>query len=146
MPIDSRPLHEFLRFALVGALQNGVNLATFAIAILVGVPLLLAAALAAIIALAVSFGFNRAWAFKDRKDRARVRAARFVTIWTTFVLLGPPTLAALVHVFHLPRVLAQAIVILVGAPFSYIAHRRWTFRVESADASLPAADALRRVS
>lgn len=120
-------LHQFIRFAVVGVLQNGINLSAFALAVAVGVPYLAASVLAAVVALSVSFFLNLRWTFRRQVGGVPGRAFRFVIIWTTILLLGLPILATLVSVAHLPRVLAQAIVIAIGAPLSYTAQRRWTF-------------------
>jgi putative flippase GtrA len=120
-------LRQFARFSVVGVLQNGTNLAVFAIVIAAGVPYLLASLLAAAVALTLSFFLNLRWTFPGRSSRMRARVVRFVTIWVTIVLLGLPLLAALVSLGHVPRIIAQAIVIAVGAPVSYMAQRRWTF-------------------
>jgi putative flippase GtrA len=124
---NSPNLSEFIRFAVVGTAQNGLNLCVFALAVAGGVPYLFASVLAATAALSVSFALNRRWTFPGRTDQTTSRAIRFVTIWVMVVLLALPVLAVLVDVVHLPRVLAQAIVILIGAPASYAAQRRWTF-------------------
>jgi len=121
-------LRQFVRFATVGVAQNGTNLAVFALEVALGVPFLLAAAIAAIISLAVSFVMNRRWTFPGTGDRTGGRAARFVLVWVGFVAVALPTLALLVNVAHLPRVAAQALIICVGAPLSYFLQRRWTFR------------------
>jgi dolichol-phosphate mannosyltransferase len=124
---DSPNVREFARFAVVGGAQNGVNLGVFALAISVGVPYIAASVLAAAVALAVSFALNLSWTFPGREGPASRRAVRFATVWIAILLLALPVLAILVSVAHLPRVLAQAIVILIGAPASYLAQRRWTF-------------------
>jgi putative flippase GtrA len=124
---NSPNLREFIRYATVGAVQNGLNLCVFAGAVACGVPYLLASVLAAIVALSVSFALNRRWTFPGRTDQTTGRAIRFVAIWVMVVLLALPVLAVLVDVVHLPRILAQAIVVLIGAPASYAAQRRWTF-------------------
>ena len=124
---DPPSLREFVRFAVVGTAQNGLNLAVFALAIAGGVPYILASVLAAAVALSVSFVLNLRWTFPGRTGPTTGRAVRFVTVWITIVLLALPVLAVLVGVAHLPRVLAQAVVVLVGAPASYAAQRRWTF-------------------
>ena len=121
-------LHQFIRFGAVGLLQNGVNLCVFALAIAVDVPYLAGSVLAAAVALLVSFFLNLRWTFRGSYDRMTGRAFRFVTVWVTIVLLGLPILALLVSVAHLPRILAQAIIIAIGAPISYTAQRHWTFR------------------
>jgi putative flippase GtrA len=128
---DGPNIREFARFAVVGLAQNGLNLGVFGLAISSGVPYIFASIFAATAALALSFSLNLAWTFPGRTGRTIRRAARFVTLWVTILLLGLPVLALLVSVAHLPRVLAQAIVILIGAPASYAAQRRWTFGRES---------------
>lgn len=120
-------LHRFGRFAIVGVFQNAVNVGAFAAAVAGGVPFLLAFVLAACVALTVSFALNRAWTFPGTTDRTATRALRFGAIWVTMLLLGLPTLAGLVDIAHLPRVLAQTLIIVAGAPLSYLAQRRWTF-------------------
>jgi putative flippase GtrA len=124
---NSPDLSEFIRYATVGAVQNGLNLCVFALAVAGGVPYLIASVLAAAIALSVSFALNRRWTFRGRTDQTTGRAIRFVAIWIVIVLLALPVLAVLVDVVHLPQVVAQAIVVLIGAPASYAAQRRWTF-------------------
>jgi putative flippase GtrA len=121
-------VRQFIRFAIVGVAQNGTNLAVFALAIALGVPYLLAAVIAAVIALSLSFALNRRWTFPGTNDRSTGRAIRFVAVWLGFLALALPTLALLVEVAHMPRVLSQAIIIFVGAPLSYLIQRRWTFR------------------
>lgn len=120
-------LSEFIRYSMVGVIQNGLNIGAFAIAVAGGVPFLVASVLAACVALAVSFSLNRSWTFPGRRDRTTKRAIRFVAIWITFVLLALPILAVLVDVAYLPKVLAQTLVIIVGAPASYAAQRHWAF-------------------
>jgi putative flippase GtrA len=119
--------HQFARFAVVGVLQNGLNLLTFAAAITIDVPYLLASLMAAVVALAASFFLNLRWTFTGRTGRTTATAARYVTVWVTILLLGLPALAIMVSIAHLPRIAAQAIVIAIGAPISYLIQRRWTF-------------------
>ncbi len=120
-------LRQFIRFSIVGIIQNGLNIAVFAGAVVIGVPFLLASVMAAVMALAVSFSLNRRWTFAAATDQTRERAIRFVGIWITILLAGLPVLALLVEVADLPKVLAQATVVMIGAPVSYSAQRRWTF-------------------
>jgi putative flippase GtrA len=123
----SQDVRQFFRFAVIGLLQNGLNLGAFALAIAYGIPFLVASVMAAVVALSVSFSLNRRWTFPGATDRSANRAVRFATIWLAFVLLALPILALLVDVVHLPRVLSQATIIVIGAPASYFVQRRWTF-------------------
>jgi putative flippase GtrA len=124
---DRPNVREFLRYAVVGGAQNGLNLLVFAGAIWVRVPYILASVIAAIAALAFSFVLNHLWTFPSTESHVATRAVRFAVVWVAVVGLTLLVLALLVDVAHLPRVLAQAIAILLGAPLSYAAQRRWTF-------------------
>jgi putative flippase GtrA len=121
-------VRQFVRYAIVGATQNVTNLAAFALATVVGVPLVPAALLAAVAALALSFTLNRRWTFPGSDDRTARRVTRFVAVWLAFVVVAIPTLVLLVEVAHVPKLLAQALIILVGAPLSYVVQRNWTFQ------------------
>jgi putative flippase GtrA len=130
---DDRPnIREFLRYAVVGGAQNGLNLLVFAGAVWVGVPYLLASVIAAVAALSFSFVLNHMWTFPSAESRVAARAIRFALIWAAVVALTLLVLAILVDVADLPRVLAQAIAILLAAPLSYGAQRRWAFRYDTA--------------
>lgn len=129
-------VRQFVRFAIVGLAQNGANLAIFALMVALGVPFILAAAIAAVVALAFSFVLNRRWTFPGTEDHTTRRAARFALVWLAFVAVALPTLALLVDVAHLPRVPAQALIIFVGAPLSYFIQRQWTFRATDPAASV----------
>lgn len=141
MPPDrhDRPnVREFLRYAVVGGAQNGLNLLVFAGAVWAGVAYLLASVIAAVAALSFSFVLNHMWTFPSSGSRVAARAIRFALIWVIVVALTLLVLAILVDVAGLPRVLAQAIAILLAAPLSYGAQRRWAFRY---DGSYAPADA-----
>lgn len=120
-------LRQFIRFASVGVIQNSLNIAVFAIAVTVGIPFIVASVIAALVALTASFLLNRRWTFPGRSDQTTRRAICFLTIWVSVLLLMLPILAVLVDIVHLPKVLAQASVVIIGAPMSYMAQRRWTF-------------------
>jgi putative flippase GtrA len=127
---NSETIWQFMRFAVVGVIQNGLNLGVFAVFVIAGVPFLLASALAAILALAVSFMLNHRWTFPGGSDRVASRVVRYITIWVIIVLCALSALAILVDIAHIEKVLAQAIVVVAGAPVSYAAQRRWTFKGE----------------
>jgi putative flippase GtrA len=121
---------QFVRYGMVGLIQNGTNVASYALAIAVGVPYLLAAVISALIALVLSFVLNRRWTFAATRGRARSQAVRYVAIWIGFLGFALPVLALLVQVAHLPKVLAQVLIIAIGAPVSYLLQRNWSFGLE----------------
>ncbi len=128
MSVYTNPdIRQFLRYAIVGAIQNGASFAVFVLAVSVNVPYLLAAVIAAVVALTLGFSLNLRWTFPGSEGERAERAIRFVVIWLIFVGIALPTLALLVEVAHLPRVLAQALILVFAAPFSFLLQRRWTF-------------------
>jgi len=121
-------VRQFARYAVVGVTQNGANIALFALVVTLGVPLVPGALIAAAGALALSFALNHRWTFPGAEDRAAGRAARYAIVWIGFIVTAIPTLVLLVKMFGVPRIAAQAMIIAVGAPISYLIQRNWTFR------------------
>jgi putative flippase GtrA len=126
-------VRQFLRYAVVGATQNGASLALFALLSVLGVALVPAALISAAAALTLGFALNHRWTFPGTEDRKAGRATRYVLVWLAFVATMVPTLVVLVEVLHVPRVAAQALIIGVGAPISYLVQRHWTFRPSAAE-------------
>jgi putative flippase GtrA len=120
-------LRQFIRFGVVGVIQNGLNIGVYAACVAAGVPFLVAFVVAAAVSLVMAFLLNRRWTFAVSSDRSAERAIRFVAIWIAIVLLALPLLAVLVDVAGVPKVPAQVIVVAIGAPVSFLAQRRWTF-------------------
>jgi putative flippase GtrA len=119
---------QAVRFGIVGVLQNALNVAVFAVATGVGVNYRLAAVAAALLALIVSFAFNRAWTFPGRGAPVHHQGARYALVFTAAVALGVVVLTLLVDVAGMPKVGAQAVAILIVAPLSFLAQRAWVFR------------------
>lgn len=119
---------EAVRFGVVGLLQNGLNVAVFALATGLGVHYRSAAVLAAVVALLASFAFNRAWTFPGRAGPIHRQGARYALVFASAVALGVVLLTFFVEVAGLPEVAAQVAAILVVAPLSFIVQRAWVFR------------------
>ena len=117
---------RFARFAAVGVLQNGVNVAAFALAFHGGVPYLAAALLAAALALALSFVLNRSWTFGASGGVAGP-AVRYTIVFAGAVAAGLAILTALVEIAGVHPVVAQVLAILIVAPASFLAQRGWVF-------------------
>jgi putative flippase GtrA len=122
------PVREAIRFATVGVLQNGLNVAVFALATAVGVQYRVAAVLAGLVALVASFLFNRQWTFTSRTAPIHHQGLRYLIVFASAVALGVVLLTFFVEVAGLPEVLAQVAAILVVAPVSFLVQRSWVFR------------------
>jgi putative flippase GtrA len=126
---------EAVRFGVVGVLQNGLNLAVFALATALGVPYRGAAVVAAIVALLASFLLNRGWTFPGRGARIHHQGARYALVFASAVALGVLVLTFFVEVAGLPEVAAQAAAILVVAPLSFLVQRAWVFKAPQRSAA-----------
>jgi len=76
---------EAVRFGIVGLIQNALNVAVFALATGAGVHYRIAAVLAALAALVVSFAFNRAWTFPGRGGPVHHQGARYALVFGSAV-------------------------------------------------------------
>jgi putative flippase GtrA len=119
---------EAVRFGIVGLIQNALNVTVFALATGAGVHYRLAAVVAALAALVVSFAFNRAWTFPGRGGPVHHQGARYALVFASAVALGVVVLTFFVEVGGLPEVAAQVVAIVIVAPLSFLAQRTWVFR------------------
>jgi putative flippase GtrA len=119
---------QITRFAVVGIAQNSINVAVFAGLHSEGVTYSVSAILAAVIALIVSFILHRHWTFaRTAGGTLRGHAVRYGVVFGTSVLAGIGILALQIEVLRVPAVLAQAVAIVLVAPASFVAQRRWVF-------------------
>ena len=118
---------EAVRFGIVGVIQNALNVAVFALATGIGVHYGIAAVVAAVAALVVSFAFNRAWTFPGHGAPVHRQGARYALVFASAVALGVVLLTLFVEVAGMPEVAAQVAAILIVAPLSFIAQRTWVF-------------------
>ena len=99
---------EAVRFAIVGVMQNALNVAVFALATGIGVHYRIAAVVAAVTALVVSFAFNRAWTFPGRGAPVHHQGARYALVFASAVALGVVLLTFFVEVAGLPEVAGRS--------------------------------------
>jgi putative flippase GtrA len=119
---------EAVRFGTVGLLQNGLNVATFALATALGMEYRAAAVLAGLLALLVSFLLNRHWTFLGRATPVGRQGVRYLLVFGAAVALGVVLLTFFVEVAGIAEVPAQVAAILVVAPLSFLVQRTWVFR------------------
>jgi putative flippase GtrA len=118
------------KFLLVGSSGYVVNLIVFTFSLKVlGVHHIAAATIAFGVAVMNNFWWNRHWTFAARGGHAGFQAARFFTVSVIAFLIQLAILELLVTGPDLPKVLAQAISLVLATPVNFIGNKLWSFRL-----------------
>jgi putative flippase GtrA len=120
------PALTFGKLALVGASGVAVNLAVYVALLRVATASWwVAASVAFLVAALSNLAWNRWWTFAGRRGRVGVHAVRFAGVVVASYGVGIVALGCLRPT--LGAVEAQILAVLVTAPLSFAAHRRWSF-------------------
>jgi putative flippase GtrA len=121
---------QLVKFSAVGASGYVVNLAVYTTLVKgAGVHYILAALLAFCVAVTNNFLWNRHWTFRATEGHMGFQAARFFTVSVAAFLFAALVLELLVSVVGLPKLLSQAIAIVVATPLNFIGNKMWSFRI-----------------
>ena len=116
------------KFLLVGFSGYVVNLVVFTFSLKVlGVHHIAAATIAFAVAVMNNFWWNRHWTFAAREGHAGFQAARFFTVSVVAFLIQLAILELLVTGPDLPKVLAQAISLVLATPVNFVGNKLWSF-------------------
>ena len=116
------------KFLLVGSTGYVVNLVVFTFSLKVlGVHHIAAATIAFAVAVMNNFWWNRHWTFAARDGHAGFQAARFFTVSVIAFLIQLAILQLLVTGPDLPKVLAQAISLVLATPVNFVGNKLWSF-------------------
>jgi putative flippase GtrA len=113
-----------LRFLFVGALNTLFGYAVFALLVYLAVPYQVALLLALIIGVAFNFLTTGAVVFDGLLADA---IPRFVVVYAAMYVFNLAILTVLVEV-GLDKIVAQAVCLLIVAPVTYVALKRFVFR------------------
>jgi putative flippase GtrA len=144
---DSRPKHglhlrvrhgmrkphnwvQLAKFLLVGLSGYVVNLAVFTFSLeVLGVHHIAAATIAFGVAVLNNFWWNRHWTFGAGGGHAGFQAARFFAVSVVAFLIQVTLLELLVSGAGMPKVLAQAVSLVLATPVNFIGNKLWSFRL-----------------
>jgi putative flippase GtrA len=119
---------QLFKFACVGGTGTVLNLAVFTLlAVALDVHHLVAATIAFLVAVTNNFWLNRHWTFGARDGHAGFQAARFFTVSLFAFAIQLGVLELLVSVAGSPKVLAQAVSLVVATPFNFLGNKMWSF-------------------
>jgi putative flippase GtrA len=118
------------KFLLVGLSGYVVNLLVFTFSLeVLDVHHIAAATFAFAVAVMNNFWWNRHWTFAARGGHAGFQAARFFAISVTAFLIQIAILEILVTSADLPKVLAQAVSLVLATPVNFLGNKMWSFRL-----------------
>jgi putative flippase GtrA len=121
---------QLAKFLLVGLSGYVVNLAVFTFSLeVLGVHHIAAATIAFGVAVMNNFWWNRHWTFGARDGHAGFQAARFFAVSVVAFLIQVSLLELLVSAAGMPKVLAQAISLVLATPVNFIGNKLWSFRL-----------------
>lgn len=132
-------VHQFVKYAMVGALNVCVHVGIFNVLLLAGgFPTLAANAVAFFIASINSFFWNKRWAFRDARREAVVRQYLVFLFFTVVGLaLHTGAFRLLLVPLHLHGTIGKNLALLLALPVSVIwnftCYRFWTFNARRAD-------------
>lgn len=123
---------QAMRFGVVGAASYVLNLSLYTLGLAGGLHYLVAAMVAFCVGFAFNFLTNRVWTFGAGDGAVGGQFVRFCCVAAVMVGLDLLLLRIAIGELGAPKVLAQAVIILFLAPFSFLGNRLWAFGVGSA--------------
>jgi putative flippase GtrA len=120
---------QLVRFCIVGTSGYVVNLGVF-VALLKGLDLhyLLAATGSFLVAVTNNYTWNRIWTFRGQRGHVAYQGLRFLVVSAIALAANLLILHTLVQL-GLPKVLAQAIAIILVTPLNFVGNKLWSFRL-----------------
>jgi putative flippase GtrA len=118
---------QLIRFGVVGTSGFTVNMLTFALAVTT-LHYVAASIVAFLAGVTNNFVWNRRWTFGVNYGNPGFQALRFLIVSIAAYAVSLGTLAFLVEVVGLEKVVAQAIANLCGMPVNFLGQKLWSFR------------------
>jgi putative flippase GtrA len=115
------------KFAVVGAVGYGINLAVYAVLINAGLHYLAAAVCSFLVAVTSNYTWNRFWTFRDQRGHVGVQGMRFFIVSFASLLANLGLLELLVTA-GTSKFVGQAIAIVLVTPLNFIGNKLWSFR------------------
>jgi putative flippase GtrA len=112
------------KFAVVGALGYGINLAVYAVLINAGLHYLAAAVCSFLVAVTSNYTWNRLWTFRAQRGHVGVQGMRFFVV----SLLTNLALLEILVTLGTSKFVGQAIAIVLVTPLNFVGNKLWSFR------------------
>ncbi len=117
---------QLAQFGAVGASGYVINLVVYTL--LLGWGAHVAAAISFVVAAASNYWWNRHWTFASQKSDFGAQGARFFVVSVLAFGVNQLWLVLFIDVLDWPKVLSQAIAILLVTPLNFLGNKLWSFR------------------
>jgi putative flippase GtrA len=125
--LRSPVVQQAVRFLIVGGGSYVLNLSLYSLGLALGLHYLTAAASAYLVGFGFNFLANRHWTFAAGSDPLDAQIVRFTALAAVILVLDLLLLRVAVGSIGVPSLPAQAIVILLLVPISFVGNRFWSF-------------------
>jgi dolichol-phosphate mannosyltransferase len=115
------------KFAVVGAVGYGINLAVYSALIHAGVHYIAAAICSWLVAVTSNYTWNRLWTFRSHRGHVGVQGMRFFVV-SLGSLAANLLLLELFVALGTSQFMGQAIAIVLVTPLNFVGNKLWSFR------------------
>ncbi len=126
--LDIALVWQFAKYGVVGATNTALTFVTYTVAaVLLGVPYLVALIVGYIPGAINSYLLNRHWTFEAKHLPHSRSGSRFAIVQVCAIAANLVLLYVMVHVLHVEKIAAQAILTVPVVAITFFINRAWTF-------------------
>jgi putative flippase GtrA len=118
----------FVRYISVGAVVVAVDVVSFQVFVMQGVPLPLTTTLAFALATVVHFVLNKLWTFRVGGAPHRHQVTAYVSVLFASFVVTQAVVETSVLALHLAPISGKVLALFVQLPVSFFGHRYFTFK------------------
>lgn len=119
-------IFQLARFAVVGASNTAITLASYAALVMLGAPAVAASAVGFALGAANGYHWNRRWTFRSDR-RGAVTCARYVTVQLAGLGLNALGVAVAVGPAAVPRLAGEVVILPFVTVTTFVLSRSWVF-------------------
>jgi len=120
-------VRQFVKYGLVGASNTIVQFAVYSIGVAIGIDYLVALVLGYVAGALNSYVLNRHWTFRAGDIAHSTSGSRFALVTGCAIAVNLALLYLLVHHAGIPKIPAQAILVLPILAVTFPINRWWSF-------------------
>ena len=120
-------LIQFIKFGLIGLLNNAVYLGIYYSFINLKLFYIAANVIAYVISSIIGFFFNKVWVFR-KKERPISSMVKFYIVYLSALGISSGGLYILVNRFGIPEAIAPLVMLCITIPYNFLLNRMWVFR------------------